>query len=124
MIRPRDALRNYWMGKQIGRGARSTVYVVKRKEDGKAFAAKWVLKSVDFAITAGQSVCLCGINGAGKSTLVKLLPRLYSPESGRLLVDQYDIDKVELYSLRRQIGIVPQDTPVTFRCIFISRKIE
>ena len=44
---------------------------------------------------------------------MKLLPRLYSPEEGRILIDGYDIDKVELYSLRRQIGIVPQD-PLLF----------
>jgi ATP-binding cassette subfamily B protein len=44
---------------------------------------------------------------------MKLLPRLYAPTKGRILVDGYDIDKVELYSLRRQIGIVPQD-PLLF----------
>ena len=44
---------------------------------------------------------------------MKLLPRLYSPEEGRILIDGHDIDKVELYSLRRQIGIVPQD-PLLF----------
>ena len=44
---------------------------------------------------------------------MKLLPRLYSPESGKILVDGYDVDKVELYSLRRQIGIVPQE-PLLF----------
>jgi len=44
---------------------------------------------------------------------MKLLPRLYSPDQGRILIDGYDIDKVELYSLRRQIGIVPQD-PLLF----------
>ena len=44
---------------------------------------------------------------------MKLLPRLYSPENGRILIDGYDIDKVELYSLRRQIGIVPQE-PLLF----------
>jgi ATP-binding cassette subfamily B protein len=42
--------------------------------------------------------------------MTKLLPRLYEPNSGRILVDGYDISKVELYSLRRQIGIVPQET--------------
>jgi ATP-binding cassette subfamily B protein len=41
---------------------------------------------------------------------MKLLPRLYDPQAGRILIDQYDISKVELYSLRRQIGIVPQDS--------------
>ena len=54
-----------------------------------------------------------GQSGSGKSTLMKLLPRLYSPNEGRIFVDGYDIDKVELYSLRRQIGIVPQE-PLLF----------
>ena len=49
-------------------------------------------------------------SGSGKSTLTKLLARLYAPEQGRILVDGIDISKVELYSLRRQIVIVPQDT--------------
>ena len=49
-------------------------------------------------------------SGSGKSTLMKLLPRLYNPNSGRIFVDNYDIAKVELSSLRRQIGIVPQDS--------------
>ena len=44
---------------------------------------------------------------------MKLLPRLYAPTAGRVLIDGYDIDKVELYSLRRQIGIVPQE-PLLF----------
>ena len=56
---------------------------------------------------------IVGQSGSGKSTLMKLLPRLYAPEEGRILIDGYDIDKVELYSLRRQIGIVPQD-PLLF----------
>ena len=54
-----------------------------------------------------------GESGSGKSTLMKLLPRLYKPNSGRLMIDGYDVDKVELYSLRRQIGIVPQE-PLLF----------
>jgi ATP-binding cassette subfamily B protein len=51
-----------------------------------------------------------GTSGSGKSTLTKLVARLYNPEGGTVLVDGIDIAKVELYSLRRQIGIVPQDT--------------
>ena len=47
---------------------------------------------------------------------MKLLPRLYSPEEGRIFVDDYDIDKIELYSLRRQIGIVLRATPI-FRSV-------
>lgn len=72
-----------------------------------------VLKHVDLEISAGTFVGVVGQSGSGKSTLMKLLPRLYSPQQGRILVDSYDIDKVELYSLRRQIGIVPQD-PLLF----------
>ncbi len=72
-----------------------------------------VLNSIDLHIPMGTFVGIVGQSGSGKSTLMKLLPRLYSPTKGRILVDGYDIDKVELYSLRRQIGIVPQD-PLLF----------
>jgi subfamily B ATP-binding cassette protein HlyB/CyaB len=72
-----------------------------------------VLKNINLTIPAGTFVGVVGQSGSGKSTLMKLMPRLYSPEQGRILIDGYDIDKVELYSLRRQIGIVPQE-PLLF----------
>jgi HlyB family type I secretion system ABC transporter len=68
------------------------------------------LDSVTLEFGAGKFIGIVGQSGSGKSTLMKLLPRLYPLESGRILVDDYDIAKVELYSLRQQIGIVPQDT--------------
>jgi ATP-binding cassette, subfamily B, bacterial HlyB/CyaB len=68
------------------------------------------LDQVSVEIPAGAFVGIVGLSGAGKSTLTKLLPRLYDPEDGRILIDGYDIHKVELYSLRRQIGMVLQDT--------------
>ncbi|MEC4892902.1 MAG: peptidase domain-containing ABC transporter [Oscillatoria sp. PMC 1051.18] len=68
------------------------------------------LNNVSVEIEAGQFVGIVGQSGAGKSTLTKLLVRLYDAEAGRILVDGYDVAKVELYSLRRQIGVVPQDT--------------
>jgi HlyB family type I secretion system ABC transporter len=68
------------------------------------------LDGVTLEFPAGTFVGIVGQSGSGKSTLMKLLPRLYPLESGRILVDDYDISKVELYSLRQQIGIVPQDT--------------
>ena len=68
------------------------------------------LSQVNIDIPAGEFVAIVGQSGSGKSTLTKLLPRLYEPLSGRILVDETDISKVELYSLRRQIGIVPQDS--------------
>lgn len=68
------------------------------------------LNNINLEFPAGIFVGIVGQSGSGKSTLMKLLPRLYPLESGRILIDGYDINKVELYSLRRQIGIVPQDT--------------
>ncbi|WP_216905115.1 ABC transporter transmembrane domain-containing protein [Synechococcus sp. CCY 0621] len=69
-----------------------------------------VLDGVDLEIPAGSFVGLVGGSGSGKSTLLKLLSRFYSPERGSVLIDGLDIGKVELYSLRRQIGVVPQDS--------------
>jgi ATP-binding cassette subfamily B protein len=68
------------------------------------------LNNVSIEIEAGKFVGVVGASGAGKSTLTKLLSRLYEPEAGRILIDDYDVSKVELYSLRRQIGVVLQDT--------------
>jgi ATP-binding cassette subfamily B protein len=69
-----------------------------------------LLKGVNLEIPKGVFVAVVGTSGSGKSTLTKLLARLYQPEGGTVLVDSIDIAKVELYSLRRQIGIVPQET--------------
>ena len=68
------------------------------------------LNNVSLEFPPGVFVGVVGQSGSGKSTLMKLVPRLYPLESGRILIDGYDINKVELYSLRQQIGIVPQDT--------------
>lgn len=68
------------------------------------------LTNVSLEFKAGQFIGIVGQSGSGKSTMMKLLLRLYDVESGRILIDDYDISKVELYSLRRQIGVVPQDT--------------
>ncbi|MEA5573059.1 peptidase domain-containing ABC transporter [Calothrix sp. UHCC 0171] len=68
------------------------------------------LCNVSLTFNSGEFIGIVGQSGAGKSTLTKLLIRLYEQESGRILIDGYDISKVELYSLRRQVGFVPQDT--------------
>ncbi|MEA5616433.1 peptidase domain-containing ABC transporter [Cronbergia sp. UHCC 0137] len=68
------------------------------------------LNNVSLDFPSGRFVGIVGQSGSGKSTMMKLLLRLYETESGRILIDGYDIAKVELYSLRRQLGIVPQDT--------------
>ena len=74
-----------------------------------ASSGPYQIDGVDLDIPAGSFVGIVGQSGSGKSTLMKLLPRLYEPEQGRILVDGYDIAKVSLSSVRQQIGIVPQD---------------
>ena len=68
-----------------------------------------VLRGMDLAIGAGETVAFVGPSGAGKTTLCSLLPRFYEPEGGRITIDGIDIQTVTLGSLRRQIGIVQQD---------------
>jgi ATP-binding cassette subfamily B protein len=68
------------------------------------------LVNINLDFPAGSFVGIVGQSGSGKSTLTKLIPRLYEAKSGRIKIDGYDISKVDLYSLRRQIGFVLQDT--------------
>lgn len=76
---------------------------------GYSVNAKPQLSGVSLTIPAGSFAGLVGQSGCGKSTLLKLVPRLYEPTQGKVLIDGYDVSKVELYSLRRQLGFVPQD---------------
>ena len=68
------------------------------------------LNNISAEFKAGEFVAIVGLSGSGKSTLMKLFPRLYDIKSGRITIDNYDITKTELYSLRQQIGMVLQDT--------------
>ena len=67
------------------------------------------LQNINFTIESGQQIVLLGPNGSGKSTLVNLIPRLFDPTKGRVMIDGYDIKSVSLSSLRHQIGIVHQE---------------
>ena len=69
-----------------------------------------VLKDISFEVNPGEVVALVGMSGAGKSTLVDLIPRFYDVDEGSITVDGIDIRDVKLDTLRRQIGIVPQET--------------
>jgi len=69
-----------------------------------------ILRSVSFTVGAGQMIAIVGRSGAGKTTLVNLLPRFYDVTSGAILIDGADLRHVTLGSLRRQVGIVTQDT--------------
>ena len=73
-------------------------------------AERPILDDVDFTIVPGQKVAVVGHSGAGKSTLARLLFRFYEVTGGRVLIDGQDIRAVTQDSLRRAIGIVPQDT--------------
>jgi subfamily B ATP-binding cassette protein MsbA len=67
---------------------------------------------VELKVAKGKSVAVVGRNGSGKTTLLALLPRFYDPDQGRVTIDGVDIRKVTLRSLRRQIGIVTQDSVI------------
>jgi ATP-binding cassette, subfamily B, bacterial len=68
-----------------------------------------VIMDVNMRIAAGETVAFVGQTGAGKSTMAKLVTRFYDPTSGLVLIDGYDIKKVKVDSLRRQLGVVPQE---------------
>jgi ATP-binding cassette subfamily B protein len=68
-----------------------------------------VLHGIDLDVPAGTTVALVGHTGAGKSTIAKLLARFYDPRAGRITIDGVDIREVTQESLRRQLGIVPQE---------------
>ncbi|MGG6294592.1 ABC transporter ATP-binding protein [Leptolyngbya sp. AN02str] len=69
-----------------------------------------VLNQLNLLAFPGEAIALVGASGAGKTTLVNLLPRFYDPQEGEVLVDGVNIRDVSLRSLRRQIGIVPQES--------------
>ena len=71
-----------------------------------------ILDNVSFTIPAGQKVAIVGPSGCGKSTILRLLFRYYDVQAGRILIDDQDIREVSLDSLRKAIGVVPQDTPL------------
>lgn len=69
-----------------------------------------VLRKVSFEAKAGETIAIVGATGAGKTTLVNLIPRFLDAWEGRVLVDGHDVREVRLASLRRAVGIVPQES--------------
>ncbi len=69
-----------------------------------------VLRHINLTIPAGEVVAFVGMSGGGKTTLVNLIPRFYDVTGGQILIDGHDLREVTLLSLRRQIGIVTQQT--------------
>ncbi|MFN7209091.1 MAG: ABC transporter ATP-binding protein [Aggregatilineales bacterium] len=87
-----------------GNGARG------EPSDSLRSAPPAVLRHIDLDVPAGATVALVGHTGAGKTSVVKLLARFYDVSEGRITIDGYDIRKVTQESLRRQMGIVTQET--------------
>ncbi|KAG0669544.1 Iron-sulfur clusters transporter atm1, mitochondrial [Maudiozyma exigua] len=71
-----------------------------------------ILKNASFVIPAGSKTAVVGPSGSGKSTILKLVFRFYDPQEGHILINGVDVRDLDLDSLRRLIGVVPQDTPL------------
>lgn len=76
-----------------------------------------VLKEINFVVYPGEIVAILGHTGSGKSSIIQLIPRFYDVTSGRILIDGHDIRDVKIQSLRRNIGVVAQDTFIFSRTI-------
>ncbi len=72
-------------------------------------AGQYVLQDISFHVAAKKSLAIIGPTGVGKSTIINLLERFYAPQKGTISVDGVDVAAYDLYALRRQIGLVPQD---------------
>ena len=91
---------------------------VEKLEGAVAFDNVWfayeadhtVLRGITFAIKPGQKLGIVGATGGGKSTIMNLVPRFYDPTSGRVLIDEHDVREYDLDFLRKNIGVVLQDT--------------
>jgi ATP-binding cassette subfamily B protein len=71
---------------------------------------RWVLQDVSFLVPAGATLGVVGATGSGKSALMDLIPRLYDPQRGQILVDGIPIGELDVAALRAEIGYVPQET--------------
>jgi ATP-binding cassette subfamily B protein len=85
-------------------------YPVAAGADGAAGEPRWVLRHVSFAIPAGGTLGIVGATGSGKSTLIDLIPRVFDPQEGEVLLDGVPVRSLDLAELRREIGYVPQES--------------
>ena len=88
----------------------SFAYPAEHEDGSEADQRPKVLHDIDFEVARGEVVSLVGSSGAGKSTIAQLLPRLYDPDEGAVLVDGIDVRRLTLSSLRGQVSLVLQDT--------------
>ena len=71
---------------------------------------RWVLRDVSFIVPAGATLGVVGSTGSGKTALIDLIPRLYDPQEGQILIDGVPVANIPLHELRREIGFVPQES--------------
>jgi ATP-binding cassette subfamily B protein len=71
---------------------------------------RWVLRNVSFSVAAGATLGVVGATGSGKSALIDLIPRMYDPQEGEILIDGIATRNVDPAALRREIGFVPQES--------------
>jgi subfamily B ATP-binding cassette protein HlyB/CyaB len=108
---------------ELSKGTRSTLPPLKGRIEFDQVHFRYrtdgseVLRGVSLRIEAGEVIGVVGRSGSGKSTLTRLLQRLYVPERGRVLVDGMDLALADVSSLRRQIGVVLQDSMLFNRSI-------
>jgi ATP-binding cassette subfamily B protein len=114
-------------GGKNGHGVSGKSESDRGEENVRTQAREVALDAINFRATPGQLVALVGPSGAGKTTLTYLIPRLYDPTSGRILIDGHDIRDVTLISLTAQIGMVTQETYLfhdTIRTNLIYAKLD
>jgi len=83
---------------------------------------KEVLKNISVKFSGGKMTALVGQSGSGKSTLLNMIPRIYHPSNGKINIDNQDLSEINLYSLRRQISIVDQNTTLFDDTVFNNIK--
>jgi ABC-type multidrug transport system fused ATPase/permease subunit len=105
-----DAVDSDRLTGQVSFDSVSFTYPAEREDGSRAESRPPVLQDVSFQVAPAEVVALVGHSGAGKSTIAQLIPRLYDPDEGAVLVDDVDVRKLTLASLRRQVSLVLQDT--------------
>jgi ATP-binding cassette subfamily B multidrug efflux pump len=88
----------------------SFAYPLSASASPNAYGARWVLRDVSFFVPAGATLGIVGATASGKSALIDLIPRIYDPQEGEILIDGVPIREVRLDDLRRTIGVVPQES--------------
>lgn len=114
LSKPRD-VQDHADAKDLGRVKGSIEFDQVSFNYGKATP---VINDLSLKVAAGEKIGLVGRSGAGKTTIVNVLLRLYDVDKGRVLVDGHDVSRVTQDSLRRNIGVVTQDTSLLHRSIF------